>query len=191
MKYLLIRHGQTAGNLQGRYIGRTDEPLCPQGTANLRARKYPPEDGVLVSPMRRCIETAAIIAPDVPMTVVDDLRECDFGAFEGKNYAELNGRADYQAWIDSDGRLPFPGGESQSGFSRRCVAAFTRATAGLPEGCYAVIAHGGTVMAIMEAFARPRRPYFDWQVGCGEGFTLNGDGSWERLFPSAERGDEG
>jgi len=38
-------------------------------------------------------------------------------------------------------------------------------------------------MAVMEAFARPHRPYFDWQVGCGEGFVLNDDGAWERLFP--------
>lgn len=183
MRYLLIRHGQTAGNLEGCYIGRTDEPLCPQGLATLRARRYPPVDGVLASPMRRCLETAALIYPGCPVTVVEDFRECDFGVFEGKNYAELNGRADYQAWIDSGGTLPFPEGESQHGFSRRCVAAFEQSTAGLTDGCYAVVAHGGTVMAVMEAFARPHRPYFDWQVGCGEGFALNADGSWERLLP--------
>ena len=183
MRYLLIRHGQTAGNLEGRYIGRTDESLCSQGVAALRARRYPPVNRVLVSPMRRCLETAALITPGCPVTVVEDFRECDFGVFEGKNYAELNGRADYQDWIDSGGTLPFPGGESRDGFSRRCVAAFERAAAELDDGCCAVIVHGGTVMAVMEAFARPHRPYFDWQVGCGEGFVLNDDGAWERLFP--------
>ena len=31
IELLFIRHGATAGNLQRRYIGRTDEPLCPAG----------------------------------------------------------------------------------------------------------------------------------------------------------------
>ena len=44
MKCVLIRHGKTAGNLAGRYIGcRTDEPLCPEGIAQLREGRYPAE----------------------------------------------------------------------------------------------------------------------------------------------------
>ena len=45
----------------------------------------------------------------------------DFGEFEGKNYAQLNGDPRYQAWIDSGGTLAFPGGESREAFFARCV----------------------------------------------------------------------
>ena len=48
------------------------------------------------------------------------------------------------------------------------------------EDC-ALIAHGGTIMAIMEAHARPQGNYFDFQTGNGEGFILREDGSYEPL----------
>ena len=125
MKWILIRHGQTQGNREHRYIGcRTDEPLCPEGIAQLQNRHYPPVSRVFVSPMRRCVETANLLYPGVPQTIIGSFRECDFGDFENKNYAELNGRADYQAWIDSGGELPFPHGESRAQFAARCVTAF-------------------------------------------------------------------
>ena len=64
MKWILIRHGQTQGNRERRYIGcRTDEPLCPEGIAQLQNRHYPPVSRVFVSPMRRCVETANLLYP--------------------------------------------------------------------------------------------------------------------------------
>ncbi|MBQ8655370.1 MAG: histidine phosphatase family protein [Clostridia bacterium] len=177
MKWILIRHGRTQGNLEQRYVGcRTDEPLCGQGAAELRGREYPPVKKVYVSPMRRCLETAAILYPDVPAEIVEDLRECDFGEFENRNYEELNGRADYQAWIDSGGELPFPGGESRAAFAQRCVAAF-EGIRRQQEDC-ALIAHGGTLMAVMERYARPEGSYFDFQVRNGCGFAMDETGAY-------------
>ena len=54
-KILLIRHGKTQGNLERRYIGRTDEPLCEAGRAALEGRSYPACDILLSSPMVRCL----------------------------------------------------------------------------------------------------------------------------------------
>ena len=182
MSVLLIRHGLTAGNLEGRYIGcRTDEGLCAVGIEALRQAAYPPVRRLLISPMRRCAETAALLYPGIAPEVVPDFRECDFGAFEGKNYAELNGRADYQAWIDSGGALPFPGGESRADFAARTVHAFDALLPALWDQDAAVIAHGGTLMAIMAAHATPVRDYFDYQVKNGAGFRLARDGCWRRL----------
>lgn len=182
MRWVLIRHGQTQGNLERRYIGcRTDEPLCAAGREALRLRRYPEVSRVFASPMRRCIETVAILYPGMTPEHVADFRECDFGAFEGKNYAELNGRADYQAWIDSGGALPFPGGESRATFASRCVNAFERLRAqDFREDC-ALIVHGGTIMAIMERVAVPQGSYFDYQVKPGEGFLLSLEGTYQRL----------
>ena len=83
---ILIRHGKTAGNLLGRYIGsRTDEPLCDEGREGLEGKKLPEVERLYVSPMKRCVETAEILWPGFDrkkMQKVTDLRECDFGDFE-------------------------------------------------------------------------------------------------------------
>lgn len=180
MKWVLIRHGRTQGNAEHRYIGcRTDESLCAEGMTALQKKNYPPAAKVFVSPMKRCMETAALIYPGVPMERVVDFRECDFGSFENRNYAELNGNADYQAWIDSNGELPFPGGESRARFAARCVAAFEKIRM-QTQDC-AIIAHDGTLMAIMEKFAVPAGSYYDFQVKNGCGFILHDDGRYERL----------
>ena len=182
MKWVLIRHGQTQGNREHRYIGcRTDEPLCSQGIDALKGREYPAVRRVFASPMRRCLETAEILYPGLPVEIIADFRECDFGEFENRNYAELNGRADYQAWVDSGGEMPFPGGESRAEFAARCVHAFDELTArSLQEDC-AIIAHGGTIMAIMEKYARPSGGYYDFQAKSGAGYVLAEDGSYIKI----------
>ena len=143
----------------------------------MQNRHYPPVSRVFVSPMRRCVETANLLYPGVPQTIIGSFRECDFGDFENKNYAELNGRADYQAWIDSGGELPFPHGESRAQFAARCVTAFEQIRQ-QDEDC-AVVAHGGTLMAIMEKFGL-MNPIFS-RVSCYGHFGSNAaDMPWER-----------
>lgn len=182
MKAILIRHGKTAGNLEGRYIGcRTDESLCAEGRGELAGRQLPPVDRVYCSPMIRCLESASILFPNHMPIIVRDFRECDFGDFEGKNYAELNGRADYQAWIDSGGALAFPGGESRAEMERRVSAAFSGIAAQAENLTCAFVVHGGTIMAIMAAIAAPARDYFEYQISCGEGFAVEADGSWQKI----------
>ncbi|MEG1604711.1 MAG: histidine phosphatase family protein [Clostridia bacterium] len=205
MKIAFIRHGATAGNLQGCYIGTTDEPLTIGGASALSLRAYPPARLVYTSPLCRCRETAARIYPGVPTKEMGALRECDFGDFEGKNYLALNGRADYQAWLDSGGTLPFPGGESREAFIARCVRAFDQIVAREADadaqreeaGAYcekagascetaadeiAIVAHGGTIMAILSERAMPRRDYFTYQVKNGEGFLTVWQGGVLRVL---------
>ena len=87
-KLHLIRHGMTAGNLQGLYIGSgTDIPLCDEGRTQLNELKerfeYPQVDTVFSSPLLRAVETANILFPDAKHTfTVHDLREAGFGKFE-------------------------------------------------------------------------------------------------------------
>ncbi len=115
----------TQGNLEGRYIGcRTDEPLCKEGIRLLKGSVYPSADRIYASPMRRCVETAQILWEKISVVPVPVLQECDFGDFENKNYQELSDDPVYQAWIDSGGTLPFPGGESMEAFKRRCQSGF-------------------------------------------------------------------
>lgn len=180
---LLLRHSLTKGNLEGRYIGsRTDEPLCPEGISLLHKKEYPTVSVIYASPMIRCVETAGCIWPELSSGIITipDLRECDFGAFENKNYGELNGNQDYQAWIDSGGTLPFPGGESSECFRQRCRDAFAQIVEKLHreeerssmQYRAAVVAHGGSIMSILERYGYPKKDYFDYQVKNGCGYLL-------------------
>ena len=93
MKIILIRHGMTEGNLKRRYIGTTDEDLintdCLKGD-------YPKCERVVASPLKRCIQTAEYIYPNVDIEICDKLKECDFGDFENKSYEDLKDNPDYQ-----------------------------------------------------------------------------------------------
>lgn len=178
MKIVFIRHGLTAGNLEKRYIGITDEPLCCTGIARLEKQSYPRCDMLVCSPMKRCIQTAEIIFPGQPFTADSDLRECDFGDFEGKNYTELSGNADYQKWIDSGGSLPFPNGEAPLDFKSRCIAAFDKIIGKYSaESSAAFVVHGGTIMAILEKYAVPHRDYYDWNCENGHGYICGWNSS--------------
>ncbi|MGN0205329.1 MAG: histidine phosphatase family protein [Coprococcus sp.] len=178
----MIRHGATPGNACGRYVGRTDEPLSPDGLETLIKRKnsgfYPKLTAVCVSPMRRCLETADILFPGALQYVIEGMQECDFGDFEYQNYEELNGRQEYQDWIDSGGVIGFPGGENLTQFCGRVTEAFERMVDQIIRGeipCrdqMALICHGGTIMSVLDAYATPHRDYFEWQVRNGGGYVV-------------------
>ncbi|MDD3409747.1 MAG: histidine phosphatase family protein [Eubacteriales bacterium] len=171
IEVLFIRHGATVGNLEHRYIGRTDEPLCPEGIAQLEAleRRHLHADILFVSPMRRTRQTAALLFPAQEQTVMTDFRETDFGDFEGKTAAELADNAAYAAWLDTLCKGAIPHGESVAAFKARCCAAFAEAMAGVKDGAtVALVTHGGIIMAILEEYARPKRDFYSYHIGNGE-----------------------
>ena len=181
MRLLLIRHGQTAGNMRKAYIGRTDEPLCEEGRAWITERAktfhqvFPQIDGLYVSPMLRARETAELCFPGVEQHVVDDLREMDFGDFEGKTYKEMDGDARYQAWVDSGCEGLCPNGEDKAGFCARIERAFESLLSQASmcgEQNIVVVAHGGTVMASLARYAQPAKPYFEWYVESGGAYLV-------------------
>ena len=178
LKIWLIRHGMTEGNRHQRYIGVTDESLCEEGRKLLGKFTYPKPQAVFVSPLKRCLETAAILFDDPKVRIIDQLAECNFGEFENKNYKELSGDPRYQAWIDSNGILAFPGGESKEECAVRNQEGFQRAvTACIREEITeaALVVHGGTIMNIMEKYALPKKEFYEWHVGNGCGYLVELD----------------
>ena len=185
MRLVILRHAQTAGNLERRYVGGdTDEPLCAEGIACARAKApelsrelahagvaQPPR--VWVSPLARASQTAGLLFPGIEQVRLDGLREMCFGAFEGKTADELGGDERYRSWVEGMCEGACPQGESRAVFSARSCDAVRGAlwqAAELGAETCCVVAHGGTVMAAMEALARPTRPYFFWHVACCCGY---------------------
>lgn len=175
MKILLIRHGRTKGNMEHRYVGSTDEALLLESEVWIKENRerYPKPDQLFVSPLQRCVRTAELLYPEAEMQIEPELRECEFGAFEYKNYIELQGNADYQAWIDGGGVSGFPGGESRAEFTARCSRAFAECCSKAERKAdmlLGFVVHGGTIMALLDQFSEPHKEYFSWQVKNTEGF---------------------
>ena len=188
LEVLLLRHGQTQGNLEKRYIGKTDEPLLLDDTESMRkisALQKRLEQEVIagsqklfVSPMLRCRQTAELLFPGQEQVVIDKLREMDFGRFEAKNYMELSADPAYQAWIDSDGRLPFPEGEDRECFIKRTMEGFRQMTEqAWRENCGQIVAvvHGGSIMAILSCLMQD--DYFAYQVPNLAGYAFQYEGA--------------
>lgn len=182
IKIIWIRHGATSGNKEHRYIGKTDESLSSEGVQTLKENRekgcYPNVSILFSSPMKRCLETAGILYPDQPSIIIPEWEEMDFGEFEGKNYIELQDDKKYQEWIESNGTLPFPKGESREAFIVRCKCGFERMLLELvksPQCGYdkeitvGIVVHGGTIMAVLSSFCGGN--YFDYQVKNGHGFA--------------------
>lgn len=191
---VLIRHGATQGNREHRYLGKTDEPLSEEGKQEIKAYKkqqcYPKIDNLFTSPLKRCIQTAKILYPHIAPIQIEELAEMDFGAFEGKNYRELQKDNRYQAWIDSNGTLPFPEGESREEFLIRCERGFHRILNTLkqeankhPVNTVGLIVHGGTIMALLSRFCGGE--YFDYQVANGKGYLCTVS-DWKENFRITE-----
>lgn len=130
MTLALIRHGETKANREHRYLGRTDEGLSKDGIDRLleykRRNDYPAAEFLFSSPMKRCLETAEILYPNLSPVIIPEWVEMDFGRFEYKNYEELKGDVQYQAWVDSRGTLAFPEGEDREQFILRCEKGFDK-----------------------------------------------------------------
>ena len=125
MLIVLLRHGETAYNAQRRYQGKSDIPLSARGRARLRAADFAP-DVVFVTALCRTAQTAAAVFPGARQAVEDDLREMDFGDFEGKTYGELKDDPAYRAWLASGGEAACPNGEGKAAFCARVCRAFER-----------------------------------------------------------------
>ncbi len=176
-KIHFIRHGLTEANETGMYIGTTDLPLSPAGVAALRNLTeridYPSAEKVYCSPLIRCRQTANILYPDHSAAAVEELREYDFGEFEGKTAATLESNPDFFRW--TSGEIPSPpGGEDSGEFAKRVCLGLNRIVLDMME-CgireAAVVLHGGVLMTLLSCTAMPRRHNLEWAGPAGRGYT--------------------
>jgi len=170
----LLRHGRTQYNDERRYQGQLDIPLSPAGAAELTAAGFSCET-VYVSPLCRSQQTARIVFPSAAQVVIDDFAEMDFGDFDGRTADEMENDAAYRAWVDGDCTAQCPNGESRALFCERTCAAFEALLDRCGEDRLVIVAHGGTLRAVMERYALPERDYFDWMSGNGGGYRLDFD----------------
>jgi probable phosphoglycerate mutase len=191
-RVLVIRHGETAWNVDARIQGHLDIPLNARGhwqAARLAAALADEElAAVYSSDLQRAWQTAAPLAAAAGLRPVTDrgLRERAFGHFEGRTFTEIEQHWPEQAgrWRRRDPHFGPEGGERLADFHARVVATARRLVTGHPDRTIALVAHGGVLDCLYRAATRidlqaPR----SWQLGnasinrllaSDEGFTLVG-----------------
>lgn len=175
----LIRHGITDGNLKGQYIGRTDVPLAQEGIEQLEKYRekysYPQADAYFISPMLRCRQTLEILYPGKTAIEIPDFRESNFGVWEEKTAKELEDDPEFITWMSGGGNDAPPCGESSIEFAQRVCESFEKVVDGmLKTGTRSavIVAHGGTIMAILTMFGLPRAASHEWLVSSGMGYSV-------------------
>jgi broad specificity phosphatase PhoE len=137
---VLVRHGATEWSIAGRHTSRTDVPLTGEGRRAAESLRVPLGAWmfvrVLTSPLQRAADTCRLAGFGNVAEVRDDLKEWDYGTYEGRTRADIRTeRPDWVLWRDGA-----PGGESPSAIGARTdrVLAEVRAT----DGDVLVFAHG-------------------------------------------------
>ncbi len=156
-RLIVLRHGQTAYNLVGRFQGQRDEPLDDVGRE--QARVVAPvisamqPTALVSSDLRRAVDTASCIADliGLPLAVDPGLREIDLGTWSGRTAEEAAELfpEEYAAWVRGE-EVRRGGGETYREVADRAVAVIEPLVAAQPPGGLVVaVTHGGTVRSIV------------------------------------------
>jgi broad specificity phosphatase PhoE len=154
---LLARHGETDWNRARRWQGHADRPLTELGRAQAAALAERLADialdAVYASDLRRARETAAAVAAEQSLEVIErrDLREVDVGSWEGLTREEAEARFPdgYRRWLA--GGTGWDDGETYEQMSGRVLAAVGQIAAAHEGGRVVIVSHGGPIRAIHAA----------------------------------------
>ena len=138
----LLRHGATEWALSGRHTGSTDLPLLPEGEAEARALapllSRQQFAAVYTSPLQRARQTCALAGLGAEAVIEPDLREWDYGRYEGITTAEI--RQTVPGWTVFT--HPCPDGERLEQVQQRCEGLISRLVERHPGEKVALFAHG-------------------------------------------------
>lgn len=147
---VLLRHGETELSAGKRFSGiARDVPLTERGAAQARLagerlRRQGTIEAIVASPLLRARTTAEIVGSilGLALDIEDDLRECDFGDWEGHTFAELQAKwpAELSAWLASTS-VPPPAGESLDAVGARVRRVRDRVVRHHPGRTVLVVSH--------------------------------------------------
>jgi broad specificity phosphatase PhoE len=157
-RLLLARHGQSISNAVRRFQGAQDVALSPLGVLQAEALRRAVGRRriahVYASPLERARRTAEIARAglDLPLTVVDDLRELSLGEWEGCTVEEIRTQPGdpYTRWVRDPVQCLPPGGEPLAEVQARALQAVARIASAHPDGeAVLIVSHGGVISALL------------------------------------------
>lgn len=157
IRFTLIRHGQTAWNVDGRWQGHANVPLNEEGheqAAHLAAHFVGTDASIIYSSdLMRARQTAQAIADQIHVPVIPDirLREIDLGEWQGMTGAEAEAwHSELLATVRAGGfTMPRPSGESQQDVAERALAALSDILKTRSDEHILIVTHGGTIRCLL------------------------------------------
>jgi broad specificity phosphatase PhoE len=146
---VLIRHGQTDWNVEGRWQGQADPPLNESGREQAHhAAQYQRQFGFAAlysSDLRRAMETAQIIGAELGVEVIPDprLREINLGKWQGMLSADIQAQYpdEFRRWHESPLTAHPPDGEDISTLAVRVLETVNEIIARHPKRRVGIVAH--------------------------------------------------
>lgn len=154
-RLILIRHGETAWNAEKRYLGHKDIGLSNKGIkeARLLAKRLNKErvHKVYSSDTMRALNFAERIFKGFSIEKMPQLREMDFGAIEGRTYAEVIRQNPhiYDDWLNYPFKAVAPGCETINDFKKRVKKAFKKLILLNKNKTLAIVTHAGPIRVII------------------------------------------
>lgn len=157
VRIYLMRHGLTPWNYESRFQGNTDIELSPEGIKQAKALQgrltTEKLDAIYSSDLTRALQTAEIVAKPHGLEVrtKPGLREIHFGVWEGLTYKDLEREypQELKTWLEAPHLLAVPQGETFAMLQDRAIKCLREILAFHPHGNIAVVAHGGTIAALI------------------------------------------
>lgn len=156
-RLIFVRHGQTIWNDLGKYQGHTDIPLNTVGISQAQktAQRLAREDihAIYSSDLMRAQQTAEIIGArhNLAINYFPDLREINFGQWEGKIYQEIVKEYPQllKQWIEDPEKLKIPEGETFGELRERAFKAINSILENHDQETVLIVTHGGTIVTIL------------------------------------------
>lgn len=182
-----VRHGQTVANATGVLQGQTEVPLDETGlqqAAIVAARlKNFDFDAIYSSDLSRAYVTAQAIAGDRPVITTRQLREWDFGIWQGMKISDIKEKfADlHKIYAADDPSFAPEGGESSAEFQQRAADFMREIAQKHPGETVLCVSHGGFISKalrfVLKQFCMPNRPsIFNTAISCFT--TADGGENW-------------
>jgi len=154
-RIILIRHGETDWNKERRYLSSTDIDINDTGKEQiLSAVEHIVNEKVTkvyASDRKRALTSVGLLFNNIILEKTKDLREMDFGVFEGLRHEEIKEKFSdiYEAWIEDPRKTIIPGGEAFGVFESRVMNKLKAITRN-DLGCtVAIVTHGGVIRLIL------------------------------------------
>ena len=186
MRYFLVRHVETYGNLERRLNGHTESEYTPRG---VEMKKMLEEElkklhnqykfhKIYASPISRAKKIGETLSKEIglPLSVEEDLKEFNFGIFEGLNADEAMEKypVAWEAWMADYNKVQIPEGECYLDYHARQKEFLEKHAIENQEQNVVIIAHGGTVHSLLlQLLDLPLDSKWHFQVALGGIVIIN------------------
>jgi broad specificity phosphatase PhoE len=175
VRIILVRHGETAWNKEGKFQGRLDIELSDAGRRQAKklaeALRDVHIDKFYSSPLKRSLETAEHIAEwhSKPVVTAEEFNEINHGSWEGMHLdAVIDAHGElYDTWLNNPHEAKMPGGEELEDIRARAVRKLTEILENTPDGSTILIAAHDATNKVLLCYVLGLDNSHFWQIKQG------------------------